>query len=78
MKIGSRVHRVNGSQHGIIRELNRTTALVYWGLIDRKESTSWVPVEQLEEVTEQVLQPDEVIARQAEEAGGKFKEEDDG
>lgn len=53
--------------HGVL-----TTATVNWGTADNRLYQDDIPIEELEEFTEPILQPDEVLKRQAEAAGGKL------
>lgn len=62
---------------GIVNELRaaNTVALVRWGVADGHIYTEEVPVADLIVVTEKIWTPDEIVKRQAEEAGGKFKDD---
>jgi hypothetical protein len=62
---GDRVHRLGGNPRGIVREVKKSTALVWWGTADSREVLTWVPAIELERSTETTHSPDEVIQRQA-------------
>jgi hypothetical protein len=70
LKKGDRVNRLGGAPRGVVRQVKRGAALVWWGTADSKEFVEWVSFIELELETERVVSPDEVIKRQAMGSGG--------
>lgn len=70
LKTGDRVHRLGGNPRGIVRQVKKDKALVWWGTADCREVVDWELAIELELETEPVISPDEVIKRQAMGSGG--------
>lgn len=60
---------------GIIEDINGEVAMVRWGTADKRTFRDDIRLDQLKKVTEKIYSPDEVLKRQAEDAGGKLVEE---
>jgi hypothetical protein len=64
LKKGDRVHRLGGNPCGIVRQVKKDKALVWWGTADSREVVGWEPAIELELGIEPVISPDDVIKRQ--------------
>ncbi len=69
------VQKGSTSPLGIVEAIHGQHITVRWGTSDRKTFRDIFRYDQLEKVPYKVYSPDEVIKRQADEAGGKLKEE---
>lgn len=59
---------------GIVEDIHGDFATVRWGTADKRTFRDEFRYDQLEIIEDSILSPDEVIKKQAEEAGGKLIE----
>lgn len=69
-KKGDRVARLGGTPRGIVRQIRKDKALVWWGTTDGREVTEWVPAVELELTQEPVVDADTVLQRMKDRSAG--------